>query len=194
VNHVLRSFGLAEVPPRTLYSYVGLGARYLVEQALGPDGDDRLDEGVARFLEYYRHHLLDHTRPYPGIADALSTLAARGVTLSVLSNKPEGLSRVILDGLGLRAHFAAVIGGDTLPTRKPDPAGVAHLRALTGTPPERFLLVGDSSVDVRTARAGGVAFCGVAWGLVPEDLWAAGPERVVSSAREIVDVVDGAAG
>src|SRR5213593_3854621 len=106
-------------------------------------------------------------------APALAALAARGVPCSVLTNKPEAMSRAILTGLGLAARFVAILGGDSLPVRKPDPAGLAQLRALTATARERMLLVGDSGVDVRTARAGGVAFCGVAWGLTPEALAAA---------------------
>ncbi len=191
VNHVLRGLGLPELPLATLSRYVGDGARVLVERALGPAHRDRLAEGVEAFMTYYAAHLLDATRPYPGVEESLAALAAHGVACSVLTNKPEAMSRAILEGLGLAACFVAIVGGDSLPVRKPDPAGLERLRALTRTARERMLLVGDSGIDVRTARAGGVAFCGVAWGLAPEALAAAQPERIIAHPRELVTLVAG---
>ena len=190
VNHVLRTMRLPEQAPETLYGYVGEGARVLVERALGPARRARFDEGVALFMEYYGEHLLDATVPYAGIVELLDAVASRGVALSVLTNKPIGLTRTILDGLTLTPRFVGVIGGDSLPVRKPDPAGLDQLRGLTGTPRERTLLVGDSSIDVATARAGGVSFCGVAWGLSPDALLAAVPERVVHDTAELLTVIE----
>ena len=190
VNHALRTMGLPEQAPETLYGYVGEGARVLVERALGPERCARFDEGVGLFMEWYGAHLLDATVPYPGIADLLDALARRDVALTVLTNKPIGLTRTILDGLGLTARFVGVIGGDSLPVRKPNPAGLDELRRLTGTPREETLLVGDSTIDVDTARAGRVAFCGVSWGLSPDALVAAAPERLVHDAAEILTVVE----
>ena len=191
VNEVLRRLGRPEIRPERLYGYVGDGARVLVQRALAGASADEIETGVGWFMEYYGAHLLDGTRPYPGIAEMLDALAARRVRLSVLTNKPAGLSERILEGLGLLPRFVGVVGGDSLPTRKPDPAGLEHLRRLTGTPAERTLLVGDSGIDVHTARAGGVDFCGVDWGLVPENLRAANPARIVTEPRELVALVDG---
>lgn len=190
-NHVLRVLGLPELPPETFYEFIGGGARALVERALGARHRDRLDAGLAAFREYYGAHLLDASRPYPGIDEALEALAARGVVLSVLTNKPAAMSRAILEGLGLTARFLAIVGGDSLPVLKPDPAGLEQLRALSGTPRERMLLVGDSAIDVRTARAAGMAVCGVAWGISPEALVAAGPDRIVDDPAELIAVVEG---
>ena len=191
VNYVLRSLGLPELLPPTVYGYVGDGARALIERALGPAHGDQVPAGLAAFMDYYGAHLLDATRPYPGMVEALGVLGARGVTLSVLTNKPVAMSRAILEGLGLADRFLDVVGGDSLPVRKPDPAGLERLRALTVTARERMLLVGDSGIDLRTARAGGVAFCGVAWGLAPEALEAARPERIIAHPRELVALVEG---
>ena len=188
-NHVLRSFGLPEIPPRSVYALVGEGARRLVERALGPDRADWIDEGVGRFLDYYGAHLLDATTLYPGVADALDALAADGVVLTVLSNKPEGMSRAVLGGLGVIGRFRAILGGDSLPTRKPDPAGLESLRRLTGTPRDAMLLVGDSVVDVATAANACTDFCGVAWGLDPDALRAARPARVIDSPAELLALV-----
>ena len=123
VNHVLRTFGLPELPLETVCQYIGQGARVLVQRALGPAHEGRLDEGLEVFLTYYGTHLLDHTVAYDGIPETLAALADAGVVLSVLTNKPAAMSRAILDGLRLLSHFAAVVGGDSLPLRKPDPGG-----------------------------------------------------------------------
>jgi len=184
VNHVLRTLGLSERPPETLYGYVGEGARMLVERSLGAAHVDRLDVALALFMERYA------TRPYPGIVEVLAALEARGVAASVLSNKPEAMSRTILEGLDLAHHFVGIVGGNSLPSRKPDPAGLDHLRGLTATPRERTLLVGDSRIDVLTARAANVAFCGVAWGLSPETLAAAQPGRIIEHPAELIGVVE----
>jgi phosphoglycolate phosphatase len=146
---------------------------------------------VRRFLDFYGEHLLDATVLYPGVAKALASLADAGVALTVCSNKPEGYSRTILEGLGVLARFRALIGGDTLPTRKPDPTGMAELVRAAQTTPDRTLLVGDSYVDVATAANAGVDFCGVAWGLDPERLQAARPALIVESMDELVDIVRG---
>jgi len=189
VNHVLRSVQLAPLPVETLSGYVGDGARMLMQRALGAEHQALLPRAFDAFLDYYGHHLLDATRAYPGIADALAALRARDVALSVLTNKPVAMSRAILAGLDLASWFGDVVGGDSLPVRKPDPAGLAHLAARTGTPRERMLLVGDSPIDLRTAQAGAIGFCGVTWGFAPAALRAAAPERLIDHPSELVDVV-----
>lgn len=181
MNHVLRALGRAELAPVLLSSFVGEGARRLVERAMGDAPPALVDDALARFVEWYGAHLLDRTAPYPGVVDVLAALASRGVVLSVLSNKPEAMSRAIMAGLGLDRLFLAIVGGDSLASRKPDPAGVEWLRAAGGTRRAELLLVGDSGVDVRTGRAAGVDFCGVSWGLTPETMWAEHPERVVET-------------
>jgi phosphoglycolate phosphatase len=186
VNHVLRGFAVPELPIEVVTGYVGEGARLLVQRALGVSNSALFDEGLRQFLAYYGAHLLDHTHPYPGVREMLVALAARGATLSVLSNKPQAMSRAILDGLGLSSHFVAVLGGDSLPARKPDPAGVEYLCALTGTPADRVLVVGDSLVDLRTAAAAAVDFCGVTWGFAPEALRAAAPARIIDDPHELL--------
>ena len=188
-NYVLRSFSLPEIAPCAVYALVGEGARRLVERALGASQTAAIDEGVKRFLAYYADHLLDATMLYPAVRETLDTLLEAGVGLSILSNKPEGLARVILAGLGVGQYFQMIIGGDTLPTRKPDPAGLERLCRTTGTAPTRMLLVGDSPVDVATAVNAGTAFCGVAWGIDPDRLLAARPLRLIASPGELIDLV-----
>jgi len=114
MNHVLRALGRAELAPVLLSSFVGEGARRLVERAMGDAPPALVDDALARFVEWYGAHLLDRTAPYPGVVDVLAALASRGVVLSVLSNKPEAMSRAIMAGLGLDRLFLAIVGGDSL--------------------------------------------------------------------------------
>ncbi len=181
VNHVRAEFDLPALEPDTVCRYVGDGARALVQRALGPHREDDSARGVQMFLAYYCEHLLDATRFYPGIRELLADLAAAGVSASVLTNKPEVLSRRILEGLAAAEGFVDVVGGDTLGVKKPHADGVYRLLERAGVRAERALLVGDSLVDLATARASGVAFCGVAWGFSPEGLAAAGVPLVASA-------------
>jgi phosphoglycolate phosphatase len=179
--------GTPEIPLPEILSFVGEGARLLVERSLRHVGLD-LPPGdvLAAYLECYRERLLDTTRLYPGIAEALDALA--GASLAVLTNKPGDLSRAILDGLGVGARFARVMGGGDVPTRKPDPAGLLQLVAELGATPAGTWMVGDSATDVGAARAAGVRVAGVTWGFHPRELRAAGPDRLLDDPRELASL------
>jgi phosphoglycolate phosphatase len=158
------------LPPLTLEQVVGMvgeGARLLVERALAdavPAAEtSRIDAAFARYRGHYQDVALDTTRPYPGVEEMLSALAP-AYPMSLLSNKSEGMSRHILDALGLGAYFRDVLGGDTLPTRKPDPEGLALLAARLHVPITTLMLVGDSRIDAATARNAGCRFARVDWG------------------------------
>jgi phosphoglycolate phosphatase len=191
-NHVRASFGLPPLEPESVYKLVGRGARVLVERALGARPTETIDEGVARFLEHYGAHCLDHTVAYPGLVGMIDRLRLDGVVFSAVTNKPEFLSRRILDGLGLTPKLVAIVGGDTFPERKPDPRGVEHVRVLTCAFREDSLMVGDSPIDVETARRGGIACAGVLWGLDPEGLRPAAPDFLVEDAAALERVIRGA--
>lgn len=191
MNHVRRRLGLAPLEPVTVYGFVGDGARVLIERALAGSDAPTVDRGLAIFLEHYRLHLLDATVPYDGVPDMLRAFGRDGVALSVVSNKPVAMCRAILEGLGLGDAFVAVLGGDSFPTRKPDPAGVDHARGLARATRSETLLVGDSPIDVQTARAAGVACCGVTWGLAPEALRCARPDFLVDAPAALASVVRG---
>lgn len=188
-NHVRESFGLAPLEPASIYRLVGRGARALVERALGAERRELHDEGVRRFLAHYREHCLDHTVPYPGMRELVGALAAEGVRAAVLTNKPEALSRRILDGLAIAPALFAIVGGDTFAERKPDRCGVDRLVSAAGARREETLVVGDSAIDADTARAAEVRCCGVLWGLDPEGLAAARPAYLVRSAGELREVI-----
>lgn len=163
-NYMLAELGRPLLSVSEVEKLIGLGARVLIAQALGPERAHLTERGYDLFMNYYNAHLLDHTKPYPSIAALLEVVQGCGVHLSVLTNKPEWPAKAILSGLGLASSLVAVVGGDTLPQRKPDPSGVYALQQETGCPLNETLLVGDSDVDVQTGRAAGVATCGVEWG------------------------------
>ena len=163
-NHMLRELNLPLLSVAQVESFIGLGARVLIERALGQERAHLVAEGFALFMDYYDAHLLDQTRPYPGMETLLTAARAQGMSLSVLTNKPEQPSRAILSGLGLMDYFSTVIGGDTLPKRKPDPGGIFVLQQAAGRALTETLLIGDSEIDMRTGRAAGIATCGVMWG------------------------------
>ena len=170
VNRMRAERGLAPLPVEAVGGMVGEGARVLVRRALPPwppgAGQDDLKEALASYLAHYADVCLDTTRAYPGVAAMLATLAP-SFPLAVLSNKGEALSRHILQGLGLDRYLREVIGGDTLPTRKPNPGGLFLLADRMAIPAPRLLLVGDTWIDARTARAAGCVFALTHWGGAP---------------------------
>jgi phosphoglycolate phosphatase len=181
VNHALQAVGLPLRTRQEVHGYVGEGARILLERALGPEVH-LLEPALAAWRAHYEVHCLDRTRPYPGIEPLL---AGAGRVLAVHTNKPGAMARKILAGLGLLPRFAAVTGGDEAP-RKPDPTGVREIMARTGASPAETVFVGDSRVDVATARAAGVAFVAVTWGFASRaELAAAGATAFAERADEL---------
>ncbi|HEV8240327.1 MAG TPA: HAD-IA family hydrolase [Thermoanaerobaculia bacterium] len=164
INATRERLGLAPLPMEAIAAMVGEGARTLLRRAL-PDAIDgaAFDEALSLFLDLYYDRCLDSTRAYPGIPELLAALSPH-FPLAVLTNKPERHSRRILDGLGLSSRFQWLVGGDTLAMRKPEPGGLLHIAAQWDTLPSQLLLVGDSDIDVATARAAGSALAVVAWG------------------------------
>jgi len=164
VNVALESFDLPPLPNPVIYSYVGDGASALILRALPKEKADLLPEVLDRFLEYYRRHLLDTTRAYPGVAGALRKWA--GIyRMAVLTNKGVEMTREILSGLSLDGHFFEVRGGDSFGTKKPDPEGLLHIVREAGADPREAVMIGDSRNDVLAGRAAGAVTCGVTYGL-----------------------------
>lgn len=189
-NFMRQAMGLSRIDPTTIYSYVGDGARMLIQRLLNHSQDDaEVDRGLKIFLEYYREHMLDHTVLYPGVFEAIQQFSAsphgRPRTLAVLTNKPVRFSRLILEGLGVAHHFRFIYGGNSFENKKPDPIGVNTLLEETGWPPQRAIIVGDSDVDVMTGRNASIVTCGVTYGLGAEKLKTTTPDVVVDDLREL---------
>jgi phosphoglycolate phosphatase len=173
-------------------AFIGEGARVLVGRSLHRSGlPHPPEDALPVFMECYRARLLDRTRPYPGVVEALDALA--GHTLAVLTNKPGDLSRALLEGLGLGPRFARVYGGDDLP-RKPDPAGLHRLMAESALAAASTVMVGDSAVDVMTGRAAGVFTVGVTYGFAPASFAAHPPDALLDDLRALPQVLESPAG
>ena len=201
INAMLRHFGKQPLPDPVIASYIGDGASTLVRRALEhTDGNisptDVLQESALReallwFLAYYRVHKLDFTYVYPGVLEALTTIRDRHplLPMAVLTNKPVGPSRAICAGLGLERFFFANYGGDSFATKKPDPGGLLRLIAEASelgpaVTPAETVLIGDSHVDVETARAAGTRCLGCTFGLSPDTLAAARADSTVDHASD----------
>jgi phosphoglycolate phosphatase len=192
VNATLRHFKRPELPGEVIASYVGDGAPVLIRRALGdPKDEASVKTALEYFLAYYRIHKLDHTHLYHGIPETLTALRnSNGVhrQMAVLSNKPVHPSRAIVEALGLADFFVHVYGGNSFPTKKPDPLGARTLLDQTRTHSEEALIVGDSSVDVITGRNAGLWACGVTYGFAPHTLCEAPPDVVVDTPKELAQI------
>jgi phosphoglycolate phosphatase len=185
VNAMLAHMGRQQIDNDIISSYVGNGAPVLVLRALGSEaGDADVEKGLEYFLAYYAEHKLDCTRAYPGVREALDRLHEDGVKLSVLTNKPVRISKAILEGLGLN-YFERVYGGNSFEQKKPHAVGVNTILAELHVRRERAMMVGDSSVDVRTARNAKIKCCGVTYGFQPESLSEEPPDLLVDNMEEL---------
>jgi phosphoglycolate phosphatase len=189
VNAMRQELNLAPLPLDQIASYVGHGVNLLVRRALGTYAtDENIEKGLAFFLQYYRHHMLDNTAPYPGVAEALEAL--RTHKLAVLTNKPVNFSREMLVRLGFAPYFAFVYGGNSFAQKKPDPMGLHKLMEDLNVPAGQTLMVGDSDTDVLTGRNAGVWTCGVSYGFGAHTLQQIVPDLIIDDLRELPALVN----
>jgi phosphoglycolate phosphatase len=189
VNATLKETGRAPLHNDRIFGYVGQGAARLIERALGPGATrEECEQGLAFFLSYYRAHMLDNTVTYPGVREGLAALD--GMPMAVLTNKPVRFSRQILEGLGLASYFRYIYGGNSFESKKPNPAGMGVLLRDFGAAPKQAMLVGDSEVDVQTARNAGTWCCCVTYGLGADQLANNPPDLLVNSLTELAAHLD----
>lgn len=190
VNATREFMGLARIESETVSTWVGNGAPVLMRRALGPEvSEEEVERALAHFLSYYREHMLDYTTLYPGVRESLDRLQAGRVPMAVLTNKPVRFSRTLIDGLGLGGHFFRIYGGNSFERKKPDPIGVDALLEEASVPRDHTMLVGDSAVDVRTARNAQIRCCGVTYGFQPETFEADPPDILVDRMEEVAEIV-----
>src|SRR5215468_7955880 len=199
INAMLRHYRKPELPLEVIASYIGDGAPMLVRRSLGdPDDESYVQSALEFFLLYYREHKLDNTFVYPGIKECLDSIRSSrngsGMKMSVLSNKPVGPSRAIVEALGLGNYFFQVYGGNSFHTKKPDPTGVRALLEESGTEAGQTVIIGDSDIDVLTARNAGTYSIGVNYGFAPHTFVDAAPDVLVETPEEIGQVFIGAIG
>lgn len=191
VNAMRLHLGEPPLADETVYSYVGNGAPVLVRRALPDRPEEEIQRGLGYFLEYYRDHMLDATTLYPGVREALDELLAGNVKMAVLTNKPVRFSEHLIKGLGLDGHFFRIYGGNSFEEKKPHPKGIELLMEESGIGRAQTIMVGDSAVDIMTARNAQVRACGVSWGFQPESFADAPPDFVIDNMNELVGMVLG---
>jgi phosphoglycolate phosphatase len=189
INAMLTQMHRQPLPEEIIATYIGDGAGMLVRRALGdPEEEHIVEEGLKRFLDYYREHKLDHTYVYPGVFSSLDALKqmpdGSPRSMAVLTNKPIVPSLAICEALGLSPYFFQIYGGNSFHTKKPDPDGLNALIREAGVSPGQTLMVGDSDVDVLTARRAGAWVIGCRFGLSSHTLESIPSDCLVDSAAE----------
>jgi len=196
VNDTLAQFGLPAVTQAQVDRWIGHGTRELLVQALAHARGTSVDAvrmaadlpAIAQAFDgHYQRRCGTRSRPYPHVREVLQALRSRGVRLAVVTNKEGRYTHTVLAAHGLQPLFDRVVSGDTLPTKKPDPAGVRSCLAQFGVPPARALFVGDSSIDVATARNAGVPVWALPYGYnMGQPIEASGADRVIADFRQLL--------
>ena len=198
IDRTMLRFGVPARGEALVRDWIGDGVKRLVDRALTGELDGVADPDLRReacevFLGLYSVHGHERSRVYPGVREGLAALRARGAVFACITNKPHGLAVDLLAHLELIDHFALVLGGDSLPRRKPDPLPLIHACARIGTAVERSLFVGDSRNDVEAARAAGMPVVCVGYGYNHgRDVSEAGPDAVIGSLEELAGLYFGA--
>ena len=185
VNATRVHMGETPLADELISSYVGNGAPVLIQRVFPGATETQLAIALRYFLDYYRDHMLEYTVLYPGVRETLEKLDNGQRRLAVLTNKPVRISGAILDGLGVGKHFFRVYGGNSFDQKKPHPIGVETLLREAGARKERTVMVGDSAVDIQTARNAGISCCGVTYGFQPESLDENPPDFVIERMDQI---------
>jgi phosphoglycolate phosphatase len=193
LNLVFEREGLPPVPYATARNLIGGGARAMIVRGLEAEGRNvsktELDALVADFLAHYGEHLADKSRPFPGLVEALDELTAQGFRLAVCTNKLERLASGLLDALELSNRFAAICGQDTFGIQKPDPQILLRTISAAGGDAKRAVMIGDSEMDVRTARAAGMPIVAVDFGYSDPPVVKFAPDRLIAHFAELTRAV-----
>ena len=192
LNHALAALGRETVPTESVRHLVGHGAKALLRKGLAATGEapeELVEQGFPVFIDYYGRNICEGTKAYPDVEAALDRLVAQGVAVAMCTNKPEGLTHRLLDALGWSSRFASVVGGDTLPVKKPDPAPLHEAIARAGG--GRAAFVGDSIIDADTARAARIPFVAVSFGFSDRPIEALGADAVIDSYADLPEALAG---
>jgi phosphoglycolate phosphatase len=198
LNVILAREGLAPVPYAKARTMIGGGARRMIEAGLTFEKRaftvSEIDRLFKDFIAHYAIHIADRSLPFPGLDAALDRLAAEGCIFAVCTNKLEGLSRLLLDTLGLSARFAAICGQDTFGLQKPNPEILRRTIARAGGSAARAVMVGDSADDIDTARAASVPVIAVDFGYTETPVTQLGPDRVIGHFADLPAAVSALTG
>ncbi len=193
-NHVLARVGLEPVEPASIRPSISFGGRAMIVRALEVRNasltEGEIDGLLEHFLAHYAANIAVESHAFPGLEAALDRLAADGARLAVCTNKREGMSRLLLETLGLADRFAAVAGRDTFPVHKPHPDHLTGAIRLAGGDPRLAVMIGDSDTDLKTARAAGVPVIGVPFGYTDVPMHDLGPDALVEHYDHLYDAIN----
>jgi phosphoglycolate phosphatase len=193
LNVVLGREGLPAVPYGEARLLVGAGARHMIERGIAGGGQARpaadIDRLFDAFIAYYADHVADRSRAFPGVVEALDTLAARGCRFAVCTNKLEWLSVRLLGALGLADRFVAICGQDTFAVQKPHPDALHGTLRRAGGTLHRAVMVGDSHTDIATAKAAGMPIIAVDFGYTEIPVAQLAPDRIISHFNALPDSI-----
>lgn len=172
VNAILTRYGYTAVDRETVRRGIGNGAKYLLHRTFSASSRRDpaelaalVDEIMPEYRAEYKRRCIDQTTLYPGIREWLETLKRAGARMAVLTNKPEDQAHCILEGLGVADLFTCIYGPESAGVLKPDTAGITRIMEKAGTAPDRTIMIGDSTVDILTARNAGISSCGITGGI-----------------------------
>jgi phosphoglycolate phosphatase len=193
-NHVLGLIDRPAISMAELRAFVGHGAMNLIERGIAATGD-AVDKATlkklhAQFLTYYGENISDHSVVFDGLLDVLDKAQARGLKMGVCTNKVEGLSHKLLTELNMMQRFGSLVGGDTLPIMKPDPAPLVEAAARLGVASKNYMMVGDSETDIRTAQNAGVPILAVSFGYTSQHVSAFNPTHVIDHYNEAWAIIE----
>lgn len=193
-NHVLASRGIEPLAPERLRPEISLGARHMIAAGLQLRGvaytEDELEGMFRSFIDYYKTNIAVESRPFDGLQDALEDCIDQGAKLAVCTNKRESLSRQLLDQLSLLPLFRALAGRDTFPVCKPHPDHLLGAIRLAGGDPAAAIMIGDSEVDISTAKAAQIPVIGVTFGYSQIPLTELDPDAVIEGYGEFRAALD----
>jgi phosphoglycolate phosphatase len=193
-NHILQSIDRKPISMAELRAFVGHGAMNLIQRGVGATGEPVDEDTLKRlhktFLEFYGDNIADHSQVYDGLLTVLDKAEAKGLKLGVCTNKVEHLSLKLLKELGLMQRFGSLIGGDTLPVMKPDPAPLYEAIKRLGVDPANAMMVGDSETDIRTAQNANIPVIAVTFGYTSRHVRNFNPTHMVDHYDEAWPIIE----
>ena len=195
LNHCLGTLSLDQVNPAEIRRYVGFGGRVMIERACVAHGrrlnQEELETVYGVFLEHYESNMPGKSVPFPGVIESITAFHEAGYLTAVCTNKLEGLSRRLLEGMGIAHLFTAICGADTFAQRKPDPRHLLGTITMAGGDPERCVMIGDSRTDIDTAKNAGIPVVAVDFGYTDQPVHIFEPSKVISHFDELtVDLAE----
>jgi phosphoglycolate phosphatase len=193
LNWVLERIDRPQVALDDVRNMVGEGARKLIERALAASGPapsaEEVESHVVHFLDHYQRNMSVQSVPFPGVEETLDTLAGLGAQVAICTNKPEEMAVLLLDDLGLGHRFPVILGGDSLPMKKPDPGHLIGTVERMGASLDDTVFVGDSHIDVAAARGAGVPVIAVSFGYSLVDPAELGADMVIHTFPDLPDAL-----